>query len=165
MDSRQSFPGGPSGRRRRRHRDGAASWPIPYPRPARQRRLCPEEPIVKMWIMKPFSRPAPGSMTCRHVGEVLQEYLDGHIDDERAVLQNILRSVVGAAWRPRRTSGSRRRLRRSELTCQPILSTVFATSVNGWQAARRHPPDDDGGARRWSWRWSSCIPGGHNAAT
>ncbi len=36
-----------------------------------------------MWIMKLFGRQAPGSMTCRHVGEVLQEYLDGYIDDER----------------------------------------------------------------------------------
>jgi anti-sigma factor RsiW len=39
---------------------------------------------VKMWIMKLFGRQAPGSMTCRHVGEALQEFLDGYIDDERS---------------------------------------------------------------------------------
>ena len=38
---------------------------------------------MKMWIMKLLGRRSPGSMSCRHVGEVLQEYLDGDIDDER----------------------------------------------------------------------------------
>lgn len=39
---------------------------------------------MKMWIMKLFGRKPPGGMSCHQVGEVLQQYLDGHIDDERA---------------------------------------------------------------------------------
>lgn len=39
---------------------------------------------MKTWIRKLFGRPAPGMMSCHQVGEVLQEFLDGHLDDERA---------------------------------------------------------------------------------
>ena len=39
---------------------------------------------MKTWLMKLFGRQASGSMSCRKVGEVLQEYLDGRIDDERS---------------------------------------------------------------------------------
>jgi len=39
---------------------------------------------MKMWIMKLFGRKPPGGMSCHQVGEVLQQFLDGHIDAERA---------------------------------------------------------------------------------
>lgn len=40
--------------------------------------------MIRMWIMKLFGRTPPGGMSCHQVGEVLQQYLDGHIDAERA---------------------------------------------------------------------------------
>lgn len=39
---------------------------------------------MKSWLMKLFRRRSPGSISCHQVGEVLQSYLDGQIDDERA---------------------------------------------------------------------------------
>ncbi|MBV1893966.1 MAG: zf-HC2 domain-containing protein [Ilumatobacteraceae bacterium] len=39
---------------------------------------------MKNWIMNLFGRGSPGSMSCRQVGAVLQDYLDGQIDSERA---------------------------------------------------------------------------------
>ena len=39
---------------------------------------------MQTWMMKLFGRKPPGNMSCHQVGEVLQEYLDGHIDAERA---------------------------------------------------------------------------------
>jgi anti-sigma factor RsiW len=40
---------------------------------------------VKAWIMKLFGRaPAADAMDCHEVGALLQHYLDGHIDAERA---------------------------------------------------------------------------------
>ena|SRR6056297_1720038 len=39
---------------------------------------------MKMWMMKLLGRKPPGGMSCHQVGEVLQQFLDGHIDDERA---------------------------------------------------------------------------------
>ena len=38
---------------------------------------------MKTWIMKLLGRTPPGGMSCHQVGEVLQQYLDGHIDAER----------------------------------------------------------------------------------
>lgn len=35
---------------------------------------------MKQWIMKLFGR-TPGGMTCHQVGELLQHYLDGELDD------------------------------------------------------------------------------------
>ncbi len=37
-----------------------------------------------MWMMKLLGRTPPGGMSCHQVGEVLQQYLDGHIDPDRA---------------------------------------------------------------------------------
>ncbi|HSL72826.1 MAG TPA: zf-HC2 domain-containing protein [Ilumatobacteraceae bacterium] len=39
---------------------------------------------MKTWMMKLLGRRPPSGMSCHQVGEVLQEYLDGHIDAERA---------------------------------------------------------------------------------
>ena len=39
---------------------------------------------MNAWIMRLFSRTPPRQMECHEVGEVLQHYLDGHIDAERA---------------------------------------------------------------------------------
>jgi len=39
---------------------------------------------MKTWMMKLFGRTPPGGMSCHQVGEVLQQYLDGEIDAERA---------------------------------------------------------------------------------
>ncbi len=39
---------------------------------------------MKTWMMKLFGRRPPGGMSCHQVGEVLQQYLDGHIDADRA---------------------------------------------------------------------------------
>lgn len=39
---------------------------------------------IQAWIMKLFGRTPPGGMDCHQVGEVLQEFLDGHIDADRA---------------------------------------------------------------------------------
>ncbi len=35
-------------------------------------------------MMKLLGRTPPGGMSCHQVGEVLQQYLDGHIDPDRA---------------------------------------------------------------------------------
>ncbi len=40
--------------------------------------------MIRMWMMKLLGRTPPGGMSCHQVGEVLQQYLDGHIDAERA---------------------------------------------------------------------------------
>ena len=39
---------------------------------------------MKEWTMKLFGRKPKGSMSCHQVGAVLQEFLDGDIDEERA---------------------------------------------------------------------------------
>lgn len=39
---------------------------------------------MKRWIMKLLGRTPPGGMDCHEVGELLQHYLDGDIDAERA---------------------------------------------------------------------------------
>ncbi len=39
---------------------------------------------MKAWIMKLLGRTPPGAMDCHQVGELLQHYLDGHIDADRA---------------------------------------------------------------------------------
>jgi anti-sigma factor RsiW len=39
---------------------------------------------MKAWINKLFGRTPRGDMSCHEVGELLQHYLDGHIDAERA---------------------------------------------------------------------------------
>lgn len=39
---------------------------------------------MKTWIMKLLGRTPPGGMDCHQVGELLQQYLDGHIDADRA---------------------------------------------------------------------------------
>lgn len=39
---------------------------------------------MKMWMMRMLGRKPPGGMSCHQVGEVLQTYLDGHIDAEQA---------------------------------------------------------------------------------
>ena len=40
---------------------------------------------MKNWIMRLFGRTPPGGMSCRQVGELLQQYLDGELADaERA---------------------------------------------------------------------------------
>lgn len=42
---------------------------------------------MKQWIMKRFGRrTAPEELECHQVGELLQSYLDGYIDAERARL-------------------------------------------------------------------------------
>ncbi len=38
---------------------------------------------MKAWMMKLMGR-SPGGIDCHEVGELLQQYLDGHIDLERA---------------------------------------------------------------------------------
>lgn len=38
-----------------------------------------------MLMMKLLGRTPPGGMSCHQVGEVLQHYLDGHIDEDRAL--------------------------------------------------------------------------------
>ncbi len=40
--------------------------------------------MIRMWLMKLLGRTPPGGMSCHQVGEVLQQYLDGHIDADRA---------------------------------------------------------------------------------
>jgi anti-sigma factor RsiW len=39
---------------------------------------------MKSWIMKLFGRSPSGPMDCHQVGALLQHYLDGHVDDDRA---------------------------------------------------------------------------------
>jgi anti-sigma factor RsiW len=39
---------------------------------------------MKRWIMQLLGRTPPGGMDCHQVGALLQHYLDGHIDAERA---------------------------------------------------------------------------------
>src|SRR5918994_6178149 len=39
---------------------------------------------MKKWVMKLLGRTPPGGIDCHEVGELLQQYLDGHIDAERA---------------------------------------------------------------------------------
>ena len=39
---------------------------------------------MKAWIMKLLGRTRPRAMDCHEVGELLQHYLDGHIDADRA---------------------------------------------------------------------------------
>jgi len=39
---------------------------------------------MKRWVMKLLRRTPPGGMDCHEVGELLQSYLDGHIDADRA---------------------------------------------------------------------------------
>jgi len=39
---------------------------------------------MRTWMRKLLGRTPPGGMSCHQVGEVLQQYLDGHIDAERA---------------------------------------------------------------------------------
>ena len=39
---------------------------------------------MKAWIMKMLGRTPPGGMDCHQVGELLQHYLDGRIDADRA---------------------------------------------------------------------------------
>jgi anti-sigma factor (TIGR02949 family) len=39
---------------------------------------------MKTWMMRLFRREPPGGLDCHAVGKVLQEYLDGHIDADRA---------------------------------------------------------------------------------
>jgi len=39
---------------------------------------------MKAWIMKLLGHTPPGGMDCHQVGELLQHYLDGHIDADRA---------------------------------------------------------------------------------
>ena len=39
--------------------------------------------MIKTWMMKLLGR-THGGLTCHQVGEILQQYLDGHIDSERA---------------------------------------------------------------------------------
>jgi anti-sigma factor RsiW len=40
--------------------------------------------VTKLWLMKLLGRTPPGGMDCHQVGEVLQRYLDGEIDVDRA---------------------------------------------------------------------------------
>lgn len=40
--------------------------------------------MIKQWMMRLLRRTSPGGMDCHEVGELLQRYLDGHIDAERA---------------------------------------------------------------------------------
>lgn len=39
---------------------------------------------MKAWIMRLLGRTPPGGIDCRQVGALLQHYLDGHIDADRA---------------------------------------------------------------------------------
>ncbi len=39
---------------------------------------------MRNWMMMLLGRKPPGGMSCHQVGEVLQQYLDGHIDAEQA---------------------------------------------------------------------------------
>ena len=39
--------------------------------------------MIKTWMMKLLGR-THGGLTCHEVGEILQQYLDGHIDADRA---------------------------------------------------------------------------------
>jgi predicted anti-sigma-YlaC factor YlaD len=39
---------------------------------------------MKTWIMKLLARTPPGTMDCHQVGELLQQYLDGHTDEDRS---------------------------------------------------------------------------------
>lgn len=39
---------------------------------------------MKKWVMKLLGRMPPGGMDCHEVAVLLQHYLDGHIDAERA---------------------------------------------------------------------------------
>ena len=40
--------------------------------------------MIKTWMMNLLGRTPPGGISCHQVGEILQQYLDGHIDAERA---------------------------------------------------------------------------------
>ncbi len=41
--------------------------------------------MIRTWIMRLLGRPSPpGGLDCHQVGELLQQYLDGCIDAERA---------------------------------------------------------------------------------
>jgi anti-sigma factor RsiW len=39
--------------------------------------------VIKTWMMKLLGR-THGGLTCHEVGEILQQYLDGHVDADRA---------------------------------------------------------------------------------
>lgn len=39
--------------------------------------------MIRTWMMKALGR-THGGLTCREVGEILQIYLDGHLDADRA---------------------------------------------------------------------------------
>ena len=39
---------------------------------------------MRNWMMRLLGRRPPGGLDCHQVGEVLQHYLDGHIDADRA---------------------------------------------------------------------------------
>ena len=40
--------------------------------------------MIRTWMMKLLGRTPPGGMNCHQVGELLQQYLDGQIDADRA---------------------------------------------------------------------------------
>ena len=40
--------------------------------------------MIKTWMMKLLGRTPPGGMSCHQVGELLQQYLDGQVDSDRA---------------------------------------------------------------------------------
>lgn len=40
--------------------------------------------MIKAWMMRLLGRTPPGGIDCHEVAQVLQHYLDGHIDAERA---------------------------------------------------------------------------------
>jgi len=40
--------------------------------------------VTNTWFMKLFRGTPPGGMSCHQVGEVLQHYLDGYVDSDRA---------------------------------------------------------------------------------
>jgi anti-sigma factor RsiW len=40
--------------------------------------------VIRALMMKLLGRKPPGGLSCHQVGEMLQEYLDGHIDADRA---------------------------------------------------------------------------------
>ncbi len=39
---------------------------------------------MKAWLMRLFGRPESGPMDCQQVGEILQHYLDGELDEHRS---------------------------------------------------------------------------------
>lgn len=40
--------------------------------------------MIKAWMMRLLGRTPPGGIDCHEVAQVLQHYLDGHIDADRA---------------------------------------------------------------------------------